>query len=195
MVRARAVWNAPGFTLQDLSLLQGAYHVGHYRGDARSVWDRIERDWERLARSPLQRGSALGSTLRGLRAGTAAALAAQTSNRRERGALIAHVRKGADALHGTARASWTCRLADPLYAVADLLSGDEEAGVRRLRLALDRLAPIPLMHEVCRRQLGKWIGGSEGAGLVAGADRFFREHGVVDPERFAAGVMPGFDRL
>jgi hypothetical protein len=190
--RARAAWSAPGFTLQELSLIQGHYHIGHYRGDVRAVWDRVEDGWRRLARSPLQRGSALGSTLRGLRAGTAGAMAAQTGSRAERKALLAHVREGAAALRRTARASWTSRLAEPLDALADLLSGREQAGFARLRAAVTMFTEVPLLREVCRRQLGVRLGGDEGRVHVAQADAYFRNHGVTDAARFATAVMPGF---
>jgi hypothetical protein len=191
--RARSAWSAPGFTLQHLSLLQGAYHIGHYRGEAGAVWERIEADWDRLSRSPLQRAGTLVSALRGLRAGTAAALAGQLRPGAERSALLRDVRRGAAALRRTRRGSWASRLSEPLDALADLLSGDRDAALAKMRVALDRLAPIPMLAEACRRHLGILIGGDEGRALAARADAAFRRHGAVDPARLAAAIMPGFD--
>ncbi|HMI91705.1 MAG TPA: hypothetical protein VK509_10105, partial [Polyangiales bacterium] len=192
--RARSAWSAPTFTLQDLSMLQGAYHLGHYRGDARGVWERIEREAARIGSSPLQRASPLASALHGLRAGTAAVLALQTRSPSERAALCKQVQRGADALRRSASGSWAGRVAEPLDALVVFIRGDDAAAVAKLRSALRSLAPIPVLREVCRRKLGVLIGGDEGRAMVAQADGFLSSRGVVAPERFASAVMPGFER-
>jgi eukaryotic-like serine/threonine-protein kinase len=192
--RARNAWSAPTFTLQDMSLIQGAYHVGHYRGDARGVWEKLERELERIGGSPLQRASPLTSSLHGLRAGTAALLALQTSRRSERIALCKQVQRGADVLRRSGRGNWMGRLAEPLDALVAFIRGDDAAAVAKLRSALRALAPIPVLREICRRKLGALIGGDEGRALVAHADGFLSTRGVVAPARFASAVMPGFER-
>ena len=156
--------------------------------------ERIERGVERLSRSPLLRGSTLAHTLQGLRAGTAGALAQQTRGRSERVALRRTVQQGAAALRKSSKSSWAGRLAEPLDALACLLAGDETNAVAKLRVAARSLAPIPIMSELCTRNLGLLIGGDEGRSLVAQADAFFPARGVVDVARFASAVMPGFER-
>ena len=194
LARARAAWSAPGFTLQDLSLIQGAYHVGLYRGDAQGVWERIERELARIGKSPLERGSPLAAALHGLRAGTAAALAGQTRDRKQRAALCKEIERGAAALRRSARGNWTAKLAEPLAALLAYLHGDEQAAVTRLRAAIRALAAIPVLREICRRKLGGLVGGDEGRALCAQADGFLSSRGVVDPARFASAVMPGFEQ-
>jgi hypothetical protein len=190
--RARQAWSQPGFTLQDLSLLQADYHLSHYRDDARAVHARIERGIERIARSPLQRSSALGSTLQGLRAGTAAAMAAELPEGSERAARVRAVRAGARALKRTTHSSWAGLLWRPLYATAEWLDGRRERAIEELRRAMQELSPIPSISEICARQLGLAIGGDEGRSLVRRSDAFFHGQGVVDTARFTRAVMPGW---
>jgi hypothetical protein len=191
--RARKAWSQPGgFTLQDLSLLQADYHLGHYHGNARAVHARVEQLFARLDRSPLHRGPTLVSTMQGLRAGTAAALAMNMQAGSERAALVRTVRAGARALRRTTSSNWVGLLALPLHATAEWLDGHRERALSELRDSLAALAPIPSIAEVGRRQLGVALGGEEGRELVRQADAFLQGHGVVDPERFACAVMPGW---
>jgi len=45
-----------------------------------------------------------------------------------------------------------------------------------------------------RRRLGQVLGGTEGAALIARADRWYASEGVADPERFTRMLAPGFRR-
>jgi hypothetical protein len=127
-----------------------------------------------------------------LRAGTAAALAMRTPAGSERERLVRTVRGGARALRRTVSSNWIGRLALPLQATAEWLDGNREQALSELRASLAALAPIPAIAEVCRRQLGLALGGDEGRELVRQADAFLHGHGVVDAERFACAVMPGW---
>jgi hypothetical protein len=51
---------------------------------------------------------------------------------------------------------------------------------------------MALWAAVTRRQLGRLVGGDEGAALIAAADAFMRARSVYEPERVAATLAPGF---
>ncbi len=72
--------------------------------------------------------------------------------------------------------------------------GDDKTATALLRDAIDAFNVIEykLYAAAARRQLGRIIGGDEGKALVQQADRTMGEEDVVNPERIAAMLAPGF---
>ncbi len=85
-------------------------------------------------------------------------------------------------------------LAPTLEAGAANLIGDHERAISELRRALVCFEELEtmLIASGVKRCLGEAIGGDEGAALVAGADSWMAEQGVVNPARLAALLVPGW---
>jgi hypothetical protein len=82
----------------------------------------------------------------------------------------------------------------PLEPAVEALRGRTDIAVALLREVVADVGVaerLPVYNVYARRALGSLLGGDEGAGLVAAADGFLRERGVVDPERFVATTAPG----
>jgi len=72
------------------------------------------------------------------------------------------------------------------------LRADRDSAIAALRAHL-RTNPAPLHTQVAQRRLGELLGGREGAALVQNADKFLRDGGVLNPERFTAAILPGIE--
>ena len=72
-------------------------------------------------------------------------------------------------------------------------ANDPQAVLSALSTAISKLevAECRAMVAAAKRQKGLLIGGIEGQALVREADEWFRDQGVVNPERFAAFMAPG----
>src|SRR5262249_56598954 len=93
-------------------------------------------------------------------------------------------------------ATWMPGCATLLEAGVARASGDDAAAVARLAAAEDLLvaAELHLMAMAARRQRGRVVGGSDGAALIATADRWMTAQGIGDPARMASTMAPGFGR-
>jgi hypothetical protein len=72
--------------------------------------------------------------------------------------------------------------------------GHTGAAVATLRALADdpgAAARFPIYTVYARRRLGELLGGDEGAALIARADAFLVERGVVDPGRLMVAMAPG----
>jgi eukaryotic-like serine/threonine-protein kinase len=72
------------------------------------------------------------------------------------------------------------------------LRRDREGAIGALRDGLQRKIP-PLIDTVLRRRLGELLENAEGAVLIAEADAFLCERGVVHPARFVATLAAGIE--
>ena len=74
------------------------------------------------------------------------------------------------------------------------LEGDEEVAVKLLREAAKAFeeSRYKLNAASTNRQLGRLLGGDEGRALMEKADKAMKEEAIVNPERVAAMLAPGF---
>jgi eukaryotic-like serine/threonine-protein kinase len=74
------------------------------------------------------------------------------------------------------------------------LRRNTDAIVELLTASLSRFEALSMQLQVAvvRRQLGKLLGGAEGAALRAESDRYMLEQEIVSPERIIATVAPAF---
>jgi hypothetical protein len=85
-------------------------------------------------------------------------------------------------------------MADMLAASVALVAGDQEDAAARfaaLIAALD-VSGQRAFAAACRWRLASLVGGSAGAELRAEADHYFADEGVVRPDRFVDGLLPGW---
>jgi hypothetical protein len=88
---------------------------------------------------------------------------------------------------------WVPAYVAMIRAGADNAAGDRDSALAQLREALRHAEAADLGPQAwaVRYQLGKLLGGDEGRGLVAEAERLMGDEGVRSPERTAARYVPG----
>jgi len=169
------------FTANDYIRLQIQTHVALYRGDGARALGLVDRAWPALSRAGYLRLECIATILRQLRARAALAAGepglAGTEARILERTKLPHVPGMAAAIRaGVARAA-----------------GDAARARAELERAVDAFSAAGMdLHAACaRRKLGETLGGASGAALVARADAWLAQEGVVRPDALAEVVVPG----
>ncbi len=91
--------------------------------------------------------------------------------------------------------SWCPPASRMLRAGVAQVEGDPAAAMAHLREAVPGFerADMAMHAAAARRQLGRLLGGDEGAKLIAAAEAWMAREEVVRPDRFVAMLAPGFD--
>ena len=90
--------------------------------------------------------------------------------------------------------TWSAPLALLLRAGVDAVRGQREPAVAKLTdaIALFDANEMRLYAAAARRRRGHLVGGDDGEAQVAEAEGWMRGHGVVNPRRMSAMLVPGF---
>jgi tetratricopeptide (TPR) repeat protein len=185
---AEAAGGVSGMHLQHLNLAMARIQLVGYQGDLPRAYQLAEELHGRWRRSVLARGRMFQGLVVHLRARAAVGVAEQDGARRPE--LLRLARRAADQLE-------RIELPHVRGSVAGLrgriawAEGRREQAEQHFREAVVGLdgAGILVLAHAYRRHLGALLGGAEGSALQARADDWFREQGVVRPDRFAAGVL------
>jgi hypothetical protein len=187
-------WRGNGISTPEFCHLIARGYLDLYVGKGVELHERVERRWRALAWAgwlvvPLNLYLLL--QLRG----NAALLAAS-----QRGAQSRHL-LGAVRLYAMRLASVQVLGARPAAALLGAgvahASGDSARAAVLLTEAADQFenADMSLYAVAARHQLGRLRGDENGARLTARADAYLRAAGVVNPDRFAAMLVPGMTRV
>jgi len=186
---ALAQWPQRGFFVQHWQALVYGAEVDLYVGDAAGAYDRLKHAMPRLKKSFLLRAVMVRAMTWYVVA--RAAIASAESAPDERTTRLADARDMARRLEKEADA-WPKSLAAQVRACIANAEGDGATAIAELRRALARVEGDggifiwPVHH-----RLGLLVGGDEGRDLVRGAIQTMREHGIRNPDRWAAVYMPG----
>ncbi|HEU5076336.1 MAG TPA: hypothetical protein VFU02_19220, partial [Polyangiaceae bacterium] len=191
LARSRDAWQKPNFTWQDIMQTQGEVMISAYEDamdHALTVTELLEN---KFSRSLARHAASVRGYVGYVSSWTNLARARQLRSGTERTRLL-------DVAAASLRFCHSKRLAaawsSPLEAAVEVLRGNAERAVHTLRMLIaDEAAGerLPVYAMCARWGLGTLVGGDEGAAFVGEADRFLRERGVVDPERFVGAVAPG----
>jgi hypothetical protein len=184
-------WSKAGFHLQHLHDLVARAQIALYEGDPDEAYRVLAESWAKLEASLSLRMQVARIYATHLRARAALGCAAASKARRP--ALLAEVRRAAEALDGE-HAAWAKPLADALRAGAAAIRGDAETAGELWDRAAEgfRVAGMELFAATARRRAGERLGGARGAAVAGEAERWMRAQGVVDPARITAMMAPGF---
>ena len=183
-------WSKEGFHIQHFQDFLARGHIALYRGDGASAHARLVSEWPRLARSLTLRLQLVRIFSVQLRARTALAAALESRSPR---ALLREVDRDASRIVAE-RMAWADPLAALVRAGAAHLRGDDALALARLDEAIHGLhqAGLALFEAAARLRRGRLEGGDAGRAEAALAERWMRDRGVLDPERTAAMMAPGF---
>ncbi len=189
--RSKDAWQKETFTWQDIMQTQGEVALCAYEGSMGRALAATQLLESKLSRSLARRAASVRGYVGYVSTWTSLARARELTSGTERSSLL---ERAAASLRfcdsKRLAASWSA----PLEAALEALGGNPEAAVRSLRSVLtdaEACERLPVYAVCAKRGLGALLAGDEGALLVAEADDFLRQHGVVDPERFVGAVAPG----
>lgn len=166
-------------------------HVELYLGNAKSAWDRIQLNWPWLETTFLRHVRPARVELWDLRARVAILCAQQN---RSSGHFQREAQDAITKLQREATAKYVAPLLNTLRAGLASLRGQDQLAISHLREALtafDRLG-MRLHATAIRRQLAVCLDNHEGSSHLIDAKRWEEEEQVVNPERFAQMIVPGF---
>jgi hypothetical protein len=94
------------------------------------------------------------------------------------------------------RAFWATPFADLVLAAVAAVRGESAAVERAARAIVGfEAAGMAAYAAAARRRHGELVGGDRGAAEVADADAWMRSEGVVNVDRIAGVLAPGFDEV
>jgi serine/threonine protein kinase len=189
---AMAEWRREQFDLQHWWAWLGNIETDLYEGDARSAWTRVAAEWPRLRWSLMTRVQYIYLESLHHRARAALALAAQTAAG-ERRELLAHAERDARRMEREG-APWSSALATLMHAGIAAVRGAPEESARLLDLSERQLGACDMSIYACvaRRARGRLLGGAAGRDLSAEAEERMQKQEILNPERIAATLAPGF---
>jgi len=191
---AVAEWRRQEFDLQHWWAWIGSVETDLYAGQPQDAWARIESDWPKLRWSFLTRVQYVYIESLHHRARAALALAAAGSTdealRRE---LLRRAERDARRMEGE-NVPWSIALAALLRAGIAARRGAGEESVKLLEGAEQRLAAadMALYGMAARHTRGRLLGGERGRELSASAEEWMRGQEILNPERMAGMLAPGF---
>ncbi|HLK41230.1 MAG TPA: hypothetical protein VKU41_30975, partial [Polyangiaceae bacterium] len=187
---ARQQWTHTKFLTQHWQFMRSDAEIELYAGNGAKAYERLQEDEASLRKSFLlnvQFMRALTFYVRGR-----AAIASMDGNAAIRSARLAEARQLAGKLEREGM-PWTRPLAAILTASAANADGDRAKALVSLETAARtaREADMALYAAAARYQLGRLVGGKQGAQWVEEADEILRVQEIRAPERFAAMLVPG----
>jgi len=189
--RSREAWQKESFTWQDIMQTQGEVLLSAYEGEMGRALSATLVLEAKLSKSLARHAASVRGYVGYVSSWTSLARARQLPVGSERKRLLDHAAASLRFCHSKRlAAAWS----SPLEPCVEVLRGNTDAAVKSLRaLVADQSAAdrLPVYAVCAKRGLGTLLAGDEGTTLVAEADLFLRNHGVVDPERFVTAVAPG----
>jgi eukaryotic-like serine/threonine-protein kinase len=185
-------WPAsPAYHVQNWSALLAEINCHTYLGSGREAWERTRAEWPRLRRSLLMTIQVV--RIEALNGWARAALSAAACGF-DREAAMQAAEQSARRLAGESMTHGPAFAALQRAALA-ALRGDRAGAESQLTTAAGRFAQagMVLHAAVARRKLGQLR--SDGAQMIAEADRLMLEQRVARPERYADMIAPGFPTL
>jgi hypothetical protein len=183
-------WPSTRYLLQHWHQMFGEAEIELYVGDGARAYERIERDAASLKKSLLLNVQHMRAQTLFVRGRSAlASIEQQTGVAAQR---LAEVRRLAQSLE-TECMGWTAPLAAILFAGAASVEGDARGAAAFLRSAVEHAEAAHMSGHAsaARYQLGRLLGGDEGAALVTAAEGVMTAQGIRVPARFASALVPG----
>jgi serine/threonine protein kinase/tetratricopeptide (TPR) repeat protein len=190
---AMGEWSNRAFHVEHFYEMIARTHVHLYAQRPREALDHVLSRWPGLTRSLLRRIEII--RIQSTQCRARAALACAEVDEAARPDLLREASRGGRALLRE-RAAWAKPQGQLLLAGVARLRGDASRATALTRNAVAGFEGVDLgLHAaVARSALAELVGGEEGKGPSASAEGWFREQGVVRPERFVAMLAPGLSR-
>jgi hypothetical protein len=185
------LWTRKWFHLQHYNALFSRVMANLYRGDADTAVELVDETWPAMERAKvffIQQMKIRALHLRGC-----ARVAAATAGGGRQRALLRLAEGDVKRLCGEKK-EWARALALLLRAGVQATAGNEHAAAATLEQAIGVLTAMEMgvYAAAARRRLGEVRGGSDGAALVAEADRWLTERGIRNSARIVRVLVPGF---
>lgn len=184
-------WTHPGPALPKVSGMTWSVASELYEGRGRAAHRRLSAELTLPVRMMTREAQIVRIIVADLRARAALLAAAELPDGREQ--LLSET-AGIIKQLGPESTGWSTAAGHALRGGAAFVRGDRPTALAELGQAIQRFdqADMALHAAAGRRLLGLLTGGDAGSALVAQADRYFSEQGIVSPQRFATLLFPGY---
>jgi hypothetical protein len=194
VVDATREWTSRSYHNQHYWSLLALTQIDLYEGHGRAAHARVTREWGRIQRALILQIKMIAVEAIHLRARTAIAAANEQAGT-ARDALLRAAERDARTL---TRFDWSIArpFAEIVRAGVASSHGDVDTAAARLRSASEGFDEVAMaLHATSARwQLGRLLGGDEGAVLRKSAEAWMEASGVASPARMVAMMAPGFER-
>ena len=182
-------WSHSGFQLQHFYDIISNGYIDLYEGNGRIGWDRLRERWQSMRLSLVFRIQTARVQARHLRARLALAIESPPA------ALLRRALADARSMHREG-AAWSRALAKLIVAAVDFQRGRLERALAGLDAAEGELVEADMFGfaQAARWCRGHLVGGDAGNVLKTDVESWFRDQGVVRPDRMIAMLVPGFAR-
>lgn len=186
---AEAVATGGRFHLHHYYELLAMTQIDLYEGKLDDAWERVREVWRALGKSMLLRIQSVRIEGNWLRARAALASAGNGDAPDRLSAAEQSMRS-----ISRERIAWAAPVAALVGAAIAHRRGDDRAAIATLRAAIAGFDEVDMaLHAMCARwQLGRLVGGDDGAEIERQAAAWMAEQEVVAPERIVALFAPGF---
>ena len=181
-----AIWDPASFLVQHWRAMWWGAETDLYDGLAGAARERCRHAQGPLRKSFLLRVQYIRAMTLFLQARCALATFQESPTARAKEVRVLHGRLASEGR------PWTSALAAVVFAGLTLREGDKQAGVRRLRTAVElaTCAEMSALAQSCRWVLGELLAGAEGQALQSQAESELRRSGVREPRRYAGTLLP-----
>jgi len=188
--RVMGDWSKQDFHVQHFTTLTARVQIDLYKGDGIAAWQYITQQWPLMAGSALLHVECVRIFMHHLRASCALALAAKSSNPAP---LVEAAAKDARTMERE-KPTWSRCMPLMIRAALAQRAGDTAKAAALLAEAVTsaEAADMKLYAAAACRRRGVVLGGTEGAALVAEADKFMASQRIQNPARMADLMAPGF---
>jgi hypothetical protein len=191
LVTAMGRWSRKKFYVQDYYALWSHILIDLYMDDAEAAWAHALEMRAAFRRSLLSMVQMFRMATRTLHAHASLALAVKDGARAPKLARLAE--RDARAI-AREKVSYGAPTVASIRAGAAFIRGQRDESVRHLRDAVEGYGSADMMLHAAaaRRNLGRVLGGVEGATHLREFNRYMKQHAVKDPDRLANAIAPGF---
>jgi len=192
LIKASSRWSDGGFAMQRIWTFIAHVHIDLYSFEGLTAWHRLSRRWDDLVRSHTWRIQWYRVIFTFLRASSALAVLRGGEGVIEHEGLHALIAECRHSLVAE-RALWARPLADLIGASLAAARGDTKGTIAALRSAEQgfRAVDMALYAAVARRLCGFLCGGVQGEEMVASANAYLAEEGVMNPDGITRMIAPG----
>ena len=192
LIQASSRWSEGGYAMQRLWTFIAHVHIDLYSFEGLTAWHRLSRRWDNLTRSAAWQTQWYRVIFTFLRASAALSVLRGGKGVIEHEGLHALIAEDRHSLEGE-KALWARPLADLIGAGLASARRDRKAAIADLRSAEQgfRAVDMALYAAVARRLCGFLTGGEQGEEMIASADAYLAEEGIINPDGITRMIAPG----
>ncbi|MEZ4383456.1 MAG: protein kinase [Nannocystaceae bacterium] len=192
LIQASSRWSEGGYAIQRLWTFIAHVHIDLYSFEGLTAWHRLSRRWDNLIHSHAWETQWYRVMFTFLRASAALSVLRGGKGVIEHDGLQSLIAEDRHFLERE-KVLWARPLAELIGASLAAARRDEKGTISALRAAEQgfRAVDMALYAAVARRLCGLLSGGAQGEEMVASAEAYLAEEGIINPDGVTRMIAPG----